>query len=401
MPRRLKNWIESYMVYTQHSEAPDEMHKWAAIGTIAGALRRRVWFDMGYFTWYPNFFMFFVAPPGIVSKSTTMGIGIDLLREVPGIKFGPSAITWQALIKALADAQEHIEFQGEFYPMAALTIAVSELGTFLDPRNREMIDVLVDLWDGRQGAWDKVTKTGSSESIINPWIHIIGCTTPSWIAENFGDYFFGGGLASRSVMVYAEEKRKLVAYPKRHFETGMGELKARLIHDLTEMSEMFGEFTLTDEAYAWGDAWYKRHWTEDDHSHIEGDKFRAYLARKQTHLHKVAMILSAAENSSLVIEPQHLITADKEITSLEQMMPSVYGKMNAETEQSIAADILSFLYSKKKGVNKPTLYREFFKSISVQTFDKIMASLIQTGLVKSRVTDSGMYFQAVPLDEVE
>ena len=110
--------------------------------------------------------------------------------------------------------------------MAALTIAASELGTFLDPRNREMIDVLVDLWDGKDGSLGrKATKTGSSENIQNPWIHILGCTTPSWIAENFGDYFFGGGLASRSVMVYAETKRKLVAYPKLHFGDDMKMLK--------------------------------------------------------------------------------------------------------------------------------------------------------------------------------
>ena len=211
MARQLKNWIDAYMKYTQYSEAPEEFHKWTAIGSIAGALRRRVWFYMGYFSWYPNFFMFFVAPPGVVSKSTTVSLGVDLLREVPGIHFGPSSITWQALIKALEDAQEDVMSGDEFNPMACLTIPVSELGTFLDPRNREMIDVLVDLWDGKTGVWEKVTKTGSSERIVNPWIHIMGCTTPSWIAENFGDYFFGGGLASRSVMIYADQKRSLVA----------------------------------------------------------------------------------------------------------------------------------------------------------------------------------------------
>ena len=377
--RKFANWLDAYMEYTQHSEAPDIFHKWTAIGTVAGALRRQVWFHMGYFTWYPNFFLFFVAPPGVVSKSTTVALGMDLLGEVEGIKFGPSSITWQALIKSLEEAQEDFLYEGEYHPSAPLTISASELGTFLDPKNREMIDVLVDLWDGKQGAWKKVTKTGSSESVVNPWIHIMGCTTPSWIADNFGDYFFGGGLASRSVMVYAETKRKLVAYPHRHFGADIGMLKNGLIDDLQAISEMVGRYEATEECYEWGEQWYKEHWFKE-HKHLEGEKFQAYLARKQTHIHKTAMVLSACESDSLMIETKHLERADEEITALEETMPQVYGKMNRETEMIMAADVLSFIKS-KGSYDRMLLYREFFKMMSYNTFSNILESLRNTGLV--------------------
>jgi hypothetical protein len=394
MTRQLKNWIDGYMLYTQHSEAPEEFHKWTAIGTIAGALRRRVWFHMGYFSWYPNFFMFFVAPPGVVSKSTTISLGVDILREVPGIHFGPSSITWQALIRALENAQEDVVHNDEFNPMACLTIPVTELGTFLDPRNREMIDVLVDLWDGKTGAWEKVTKTGSSEMIVNPWIHIMGCTTPSWIAENFGDYFFGGGLASRSVMIYADRKRELIAYPHRRFDDKMGELKSRLIHDLIEISNLYGQFDATEEAYNWGELWYKRHWNEDEHSHIEGDKFKAYLARKQTHIHKVAMILSVCEDDDLIIEKRHLEQAEKEVTVLEYNMGTVYGKMNTDSEMVLAADVLSFIRGKHR-VNTQVLYREFYRTMTYKTYQSILESLAHTGLIKSGSNEDGFFVESV------
>ena len=395
MNRKLKNWIEAYMQYTRHSESPDIFHKWTAIGTIAGALRRKVWFDMGYFTWYPNFFIFFVAPPGVVSKSTTVSLGIDLLREVEGIKFGPASVTWQALVKSLEEAQEDFSYNGDYYPMAPLTISVSELGTFLDPKNREMIDVLVDLWDGKQGAWEKVTKTGSSESIVNPWVHVLGCTTPSWIAENFGDYFFGGGLASRAVMVYAEHKRKLVAYPKRHFEADMKMLKDGLIEDLDIISQLAGPYEATEEAYKWGDEWYETHWF-GGHKDLEAEKFQAYLARKQTHIHKVAMVLAAAESNKLILEKRHLETAYKEVTSLEASMPQVYGKMNRETEMVMAADVLMFIRSKGR-MTKTALYREFFQTMSYHTFSNILESLMNTGLVKMRTSQKGI--EIYPVDE--
>jgi hypothetical protein len=49
--------------------------------TLAGALRRRVWLDQAYFRWHPNFYIVLVAPPGIVSKSTTAGVGMSLAQK--------------------------------------------------------------------------------------------------------------------------------------------------------------------------------------------------------------------------------------------------------------------------------------------------------------------------------
>lgn len=70
---------------------------------IAGALRRKVWIDQAYFKWYSNFYIIpLVAPPGIVSKSTTAGIGMSILREVPGVNFGPDVVTWPAFVEAFA-----------------------------------------------------------------------------------------------------------------------------------------------------------------------------------------------------------------------------------------------------------------------------------------------------------
>ncbi|MEM5734298.1 hypothetical protein AAEI00_21825, partial [Shewanella algae] len=75
-----------------------------------GALRRKVWIPQGYFNWYCNMYIVMVAPPGIVAKSTTTNIAMQLLRRVPGIKFGPDIVTWQALVTAFADANESFPY---------------------------------------------------------------------------------------------------------------------------------------------------------------------------------------------------------------------------------------------------------------------------------------------------
>src|SRR6185369_15058703 len=133
------------MDYASFSEAPKHMHFWTAVSTIAGALRRRVWLDMGYFRWHPNFYIILVAPPGIVSKSTTASIGMSLLRKVPDIKFGPDVVTWQALVTGFAESTEGFELDGSFHTMSAITIESSEFGNLLNPQDKEMIDLLVNM----------------------------------------------------------------------------------------------------------------------------------------------------------------------------------------------------------------------------------------------------------------
>src|SRR5215831_7830383 len=103
------------------------MHFWCGVSAVAGAIRRKAYIEMGYFRWYPNFYIILVAPPGIVSKSTTASIAMRLLRQVPGVKFGPDVVTWQALVTAFAEAQELFDVgNGNLETMSAITIESSE-----------------------------------------------------------------------------------------------------------------------------------------------------------------------------------------------------------------------------------------------------------------------------------
>ena len=75
MARRLKNWIKSYADFTEVSEAPLTFDFWTGLSTISGALQRKVYIDEVKFKLFPNMYVFFVAPPGVATKSTTVGVG--------------------------------------------------------------------------------------------------------------------------------------------------------------------------------------------------------------------------------------------------------------------------------------------------------------------------------------
>lgn len=380
MSRHFPDWIEAYMQYASYSEAPEKFHYWSAVATVAGALRRKAWIDMRYFKWFPNFFIFFVAPAGIVAKSTTADISMSLLSELPYIHIGPAATSWQALVKKLSEIQEEIAYpDGSFQAMSAITICASELGTFLDPRDRGMIDALVSLWDGKEGQWVKLTKQDGEEIVVNPWINIIACCTPSWIAENLTEYFSGGGFASRTIFVYAENKDKFVAYPFMEVDKNVDtdENVRKLISDLEDISSMIGAFTLTPGAIQWGTKWYKEHNTTT-HPHLQSERFSGYLARKQTHIHKLAMVISASQRSDLIITKENLIKAYEQVTILEHDMPKVYGSARREKSAVFAAEILEYMQTNGE-IGKEELYRKYFKVMSYETFKGIVESMTESG----------------------
>jgi hypothetical protein len=376
--RQCKHFIKDYLLFTDNLEAPSTLHFWTAIGTIAGALRGKTWIDMGHWKWKPNFFIIFVAPPGVATKSTSIGIGLDLLREIEGIHFGPDSVTWQALTDAFVDATDRFDLPGnKTLVSSSLTISASELGTFLDPRNGEMIDLMVDLWDGKEAPWKRRTRSDGESMIENPWINFIGATTPSWITENFPEYAIGGGFTSRTLFVYAETKRKLNAYPSRNMHIDNAKLRSRLVHDLTSIAAMCGEFKLTDEAFEWGTAWYSTHWG-DTPEHLRGDRLGGYVARKQTHIHKTAMALSAAEGDSQFIEARHLIQADKFVTALEADMRKVFSVMGASDAGKQTSLILRIMSQARK-VSKASLWRQLVTQMSHQDFENAILSLLNSG----------------------
>jgi len=351
VPRRLDDWVKSYVDYSSFGEAPTRMRFWCACSAIAGALRRKVWMHFPGYDWYPNLYIVFVAKPGVVAKSTTTDVAMQLLRAVPKIRFGPAVVTWQALVTYFAEARETFLHNGELVTMSPVTIHSSEFGNLIDPRDRQMIDMLVHLWDGKP--FTKVTKNSGTDEVVNPWINVLAATNPEWIAANFPEYMIGGGFASRCLFVYIAEKERYVAYPEA--QTGFEGLREDLIADLTHISEsIVGEYSLTPEAKEWGSAWYERHYRQEALL-MDSSRFGGYIARKQTLAHKVAMILAASHTDELVISRDDLETAVSMLSDLEADMQLVFEKIGMSAE-ALQSERLSQMVVKRGAIPYAELY---------------------------------------------
>lgn len=394
MARHFPNWLKAYMDYTRDSESPDSFHFWTGVSTIAGALRRRVWIDMKKFQWTPNFYIVLVGPPGVAAKSTSMSIGMSLLAQVKDVKFGPESMTWQKLAKSLSDAVEFVEYvlpngDKERIAMSCLTINISELGTFLRVDDDQLMSFLIRMWEGQREKFRHETISGGAVEVDNPWLNIIGATTPAWLKSNFPEAMIGGGLTSRIVFVYGEKKRKLIPYPDSVIPAAEErELRRKLVEDLTSISLRSGPYILSQFARQWGEAWYHDHNNPALRpAHLSSSRFEGYLARKQTHLHKFAIILAAAKRDQLVIEEEDLKEAEVIITDTEHDMLRVFESIGLVEEQQHIRELVAIV--RFNGFTTANdLWSKAMNVMSFKDFQDAVKAAIHGGLLKN-ATESG------------
>lgn len=356
MPRNHANFIRAYTeALTPRGEAPERFHFWTAVSTIAGCLRRRVYIDQGHFRHYPNFYICLVGPPGLIKKSTTINIGSNLLRDVPNIVMGADCSTWQAFVQEVAQAQDILAeapaptadpLDTQFTTTCALTLAIGEFGTFFDPDDRQMVNVLTELYDGKVGAaFRKATKTQGDDTILNPFVNMIAATTPDWIKDNFKGRFGGWGLSSRIMFLHCDEKERSIADPGALWAGQYESTMSRFLEDLQEIAQLQGVAVLTTAAMSLYEAWYHEHGARVTalNRHANHDPWLSYyLARKDIHVYKLAIVLSVSRRNDLVIDLEDIEGAIRRCDEIEEELAKVFAtRAAASREVALNMDVWS------------------------------------------------------------
>jgi hypothetical protein len=372
------DWLEDFVAHTSYGEAPEHIMYWVGVSTIAGALRRKVWIDEFNFQWTPNFFILLIGPPGVLKKSTSSGLGMRILEQVEGIDFGPNEITWPQLVAHMGEHHDEFDIPGRGkFITSCTTFAISEFGTFFDPDNRPLIDGLTDLWDSKLGTFKKETKTAGKDIITNPWLNMIAGTTQGWLDDNFSEKFVRSGFASRLIYVACTETKRR-AYPSDDMPPEMWENETNLAIRLAEIAQYSGPFRLTAEAKEFGRKWYDNYRNFLDK--CKEDEMGLY-SRAQTHLHKLAMVISAAKGHFPVVDVHHMIEADRKLASLEKAS-TVFGRVGQTPQSKLAMDVLEILTKHGKMTKRELYAKFFFRTVSANVFEEALKSVKAGGLVR-------------------
>lgn len=382
--RRLGNWLKGYEQYTGLiQEAPPILHLWTGIVTIASALGRKVWIEHPPKCLYTNLYVVFVSPPGRSRKSSAMKCGLEFLEEIQGVAVSAEDITMQAMIRDLAGSEQNFMFDGLVRPHASLVVVSLELSVFLGFKNLPLLAVLCDLYDAPDH-WTYKTKNAGVDSIEGVWLTMFGATTPDWYASSLPVDAIGGGWTSRVIHVVTDERGKPIPRGKKPPEAL--KMAEDLLFDLEQIAVVAGAFEWSTDAGEFYDDWYCKYKPPSLEWWLTG-----YFERKPTHVVKVAMLLSIAENDDLIIEKRHIIQSIDLLTMTELNMPQAFGGIG---RSATSVDTFKILKRIRTGgrISKTSLGGLTWMHLSSTQLAEVLTTLESAGKIKHDIDKGEIWY---------
>lgn len=381
--RKLENWMESFQQWTlPRSEAPFSILYWCGLYTLSATVRRHVKIGkeyLGGWECYPNMYVLFIGPQGMVKKSTSINYVEELLDGVGDeeLSKAPDGVTIADLLQRIQNASE-----------SSVYILSSEFSTLVNKAGLGIYDILTDVFDGKKKI-DEGTISRGYIFAANPCVNLLGATTPKWVGANMTEDIIGGGFGSRVIFIFEDTPRQRILYYKNLIKIeDMDKLGKDLIHDLKHIASIRGDFRITDAAYGFMEHWYSKNSEAPagtDH------KLVGYYQRRPAHIHKVAMLLHLAKEDSLVLDVSDFEAAIKVLTDIE---PKIAGTFKAIGRNMYATDMQSIVkYVKEKGrVTRKDLLRIFYSAAEPNKLDEILTGLIQLESIKIETVDRELYY---------
>lgn len=364
------SWLHAYRDWTvPRSEAPESFILWAGLYTLSSVLKRHVCVPaklMGSYEIYPNLYVVFVGPPGGPRKSTTIGYAKTLLRPIEHVTIASTAVSASKLINIMEETVD-----------GAISITSSEFGSFVNVSQEEMYDFLTDAWDNPP-QYEYSTRLHGTEVVHKPTINLIAGTTPSWINEHMPPYVLGGGFSSRCVFIYETAPRRRRMYYDDVDSKDFERLEEALVHDLSHIAQLEGEFRHESEDLKKDmEDWYRQHARQiASHEKIEG-----YMSRKHVFVHKLAMLLSVAEDDRLVLSESHFEIAKELLGGVEEQMPRVFQSVGRNPYSAELMKVRDYI-EKKGAASFEQLLARFYHDIDADEMRKILQSLELMDYVK-------------------
>lgn len=380
--RKLDDWLQSYLEYTEYTEPPVSYHVWSALSCISAALERKVYID-----WegeiYPNLYVILVGPAGRARKGTALKVAREFIKGA-GIPMLGDDNSEEVIIKDMgAQSTTYIDKNGAAREQCAVACVHEELGVFTGYQNTRMLLYLTQWYDSRN-EWSRRTKNMGIDELHGVCFNLLGATAPDWLPYIMPKETTQGGFTSRVIFVVEDDKGKVIADPTKHRPSKA--LKKDLAYDLGLIHNLVGEYHFDAEAHKACVEWYEeleatvRAGTRDFLLH---PAFDSYLARKGTHIRKIGMAIAASRRDEPVITMDDYELAHKLLNAIEPNMPKVFtgiGKADYTAELEM---ILNYLRKAERPVKYSEILRTFYRDVADADLDAIMTALEKMKLVRS------------------
>lgn len=373
--RILPSILPAFMEYTEHLPTPEIFRLWSAIAVVGAAMSRRCWVKTKVAPIYCGLMLILCGKSGI-GKSPPINTAEYFLRKIDysknvtlqnkGIRIGPQRITSSGLFDFLSypsasktykyGADEFI-FQNANFIAAEATTMLSELRN--GHQGDELGAYLVKFLDAE--LMDRKLSKDETEmmEITHPSGLILAGIQPDLVFEYFPEKSWSMGFAARAIFVFSNEHSGQSYFGTddtislEEVEQLQEDLEPKIVHDLEQIAEMSGPFTLDPDAYKFFDSWWHKGRPTDQPTH---PMLQSYSAKRGLQLVRLSMIVSASRSSS-----RHIITNDIKIAlsflqEAEKRMPELFSSLTKdESDNKIIENLINFIeaFEAVKGLPVP------------------------------------------------
>lgn len=355
-------FIRDFVYWTKGIESPTEFAIWAALWLLSSLIKRDAWFKwQTEFPLYPNLYVIFVAPPGILKKSTMisragflgylapMTVKDEWTASKKILTVHRGKITPEGLHDLLIPEEDywadHVNGTGQpaSTPIARgsqLSLQITELTTFLSKAkyNVGLVDKLTKLYDC-ESIDDEYTKTDKGSVLKDIYVTFLGATTPDGMRMSMPDEAFGGGFMSRTVVVYSEKITRFYPRPVQLPGAPTSDEMAKRLGWLAERVK--GEYDLSPEADEAHRLWY-RPFKMNLLKHSEQQMH--LRSRLDTILLRMAMLCRAQRyEPGNIIELDDYLAAKKILFATLQDNGNVFDTVGATPFGEVAARLKRFM----------------------------------------------------------
>lgn len=256
-----------------------------------------------------------------------------------------------------------------------LMVTATELSRFIGQNNLQMLDFLVTMWDGED--YEYQTKGGLT-ILKNPLVNLLACTTPTSLNHSMPPAAGGQGFLSRMILVYGSRKYKPVPRPIEPSQESVDAVRQGFNRSYFELA---GEFRETPEAKAYCESLY------NFQLEINDPRFGYYHERRQDHLIKLAMALTASRGYT-VIDKSDYEEAHKILRATEKGMPDALGEFGMNPLAALKQNMLEFIRT-RGSVKVDELRAVFHRDSRAQEFMEAVNDLSRMNQVSMAQTPTG------------
>ncbi len=383
------SWISSILDCTKKLESPREYWRWSALAAISAVVKRNVWLDRGGFTkTYANIFVILEGDSGI-KKSLPIDMAQQMVAAVNNTRVIAGRISIQSAITKLGKA--YTQENGKMVITACGFLVSKEFETFLI-KDDATFGILTDLYDSsNHQKWENSLKHSGDETLKEPYITLLAGSNETNLRKVLPPEAMEGGFMGRLFLIKA--KRGDGGKPNILLRKVENPLKIDdLIPYLREISQLEGEFKFEDDSLID----YLETWYENTRKKPSDDK-TGFINRLDSHVFKVAMLLSLSKRLNLIITKEDIEEAIDMCELLtSHAIKSSEGTGQGELGRLIKMVLAEMMDAEDYSVTKVRLLRKFYGEFDASVLTKIIDHCLQSKWITENLRANETFYMLTP-----